>query len=232
LIDAAWWKRGIIYQIYRRSFQDSNGDGVGDLNGIRQRLDYFTWLGIDAIWISPIYPSPMADFGYDITDYCNIDALFGTIVDFDALLSEAHQRDLKVILDFGPNHTSDRHPWFMESRSSQINAKRDWYIWRDGKPDDQLPNNWISQFGGPAWTFDAHTNQFYLHSFLPQQPDLDWRNALVDRGHRRCIRREGRRRAKAGYYEEKPGRRSSAKLLTRDEARQIAAKNCRSRRTG
>lgn len=179
MIDAAWWKRGIIYQIYPRSFQDSNGDGVGDLNGIRQRLDYLSWLGIDGIWISPIYPSPMADFGYDITDYCNIDPVFGTIADFDALLHEAHQRRLKVILDFVPNHTSDRHPWFMESRSSQINKKRGWYIWRDGKHDGQPPNNWISQFGGPAWTFDAHTNQYYLHSFLPQQPDLDWRNPKV-----------------------------------------------------
>jgi alpha-glucosidase len=141
LIDAAWWKRGIIYQVYPRSFQDSDGDGVGDLNGIRQRLDYFTWLGIDAIWISPIFPSPMADFGYDITDYCGIDPVFGTIGDFDALLLEAHQRGLKVILDFVPNHTSDRHPWFMESRSSQINNKGDWYIWRDGKPDGQPPNN-------------------------------------------------------------------------------------------
>jgi alpha-glucosidase len=179
LIDAAWWKRGIIYQVYPRSFQDSNGDGVGDLNGIRQRLDYFTWLGIDAIWISPIYPSPMADFGYDITDYCSVDPVFGTIADFDALLTEAHQRDLKVILDFVPNHTSDRHPWFMESRSSRLNTKRDWYIWRDGKSDGQPPNNWISQFGGLAWTFDAQTNQYYLHSFLSQQPDLDWRNANV-----------------------------------------------------
>jgi alpha-glucosidase len=179
LIGTAWWKRGIIYQIYPRSFQDSNGDGIGDLNGIRRRLDYLTWLGIDAIWISPIYPSPMADFGYDITDYCNIDPVFGTLDDFTALLHEAHQRGLKVILDFVPNHTSDRHPWFIESRSSQRNDKRDWYIWRDGKPDGQFPNNWISQFGGPAWTFDARTNQYYLHSFLAQQPDLNWRNPEV-----------------------------------------------------
>ena len=179
LIGTAWWKRGIIYQIYPRSFQDSNGDGIGDLNGIRQRLDYLTWLGIDAIWISPTYPSPMADFGYDITDYCNIDPVFGTLDDFTALLHEAHQRGLKVILDFVPNHTSDRHPWFIESRSSQRNDKRNWYIWRDGKTDGQPPNNWISQFGGPAWTFDVRTNQYYLHSFLAQQPDLNWRNPEV-----------------------------------------------------
>ncbi len=179
MIDTAWWKRGIIYQIYPRSFQDSNGDGIGDLNGVRRRLDYLTWLGIDAIWISPIYPSPMADFGYDITDYCNIDPVFGTLGDFDALLHEAHQRRLKVILDLVPNHTSYRHPWFLESQSSQVNEKRDWYIWHDGKPDGQPPNNWISQFGGSAWTFDALTHQYYLHSFLPQQPDLNWRNPEV-----------------------------------------------------
>jgi alpha-glucosidase len=179
LIGTAWWKRGIIYQIYPRSFQDSNGDGIGDLNGIRQRLDYLTWLGIDAIWISPTYPSPMADFGYDITDYCNIDPVFGTLADFSALLHAAHRHGLKVILDFVPNHTSDGHPWFEESRSSQRNDKRNWYIWRDGKPDGQPPNNWISQFGGPAWTFDARTNQYYLHSFLAQQPDLNWRNPEV-----------------------------------------------------
>ena len=179
LIGTAWWKRGIIYQIYPRSFQDSNGDGIGDLNGIRQRLDYLTWLGIDAIWISPIYPSPMVDFGYDITDYCNIDPVFGTLADFSGLLHEAHQHGLKVILDFVPNHTSERHPWFVESRSSQRNDKRDWYIWRDGKPGGQPPNNWISQFGGPAWTFDTRTNQYYLHSFLAQQPDLNWRNPEV-----------------------------------------------------
>jgi alpha-glucosidase len=179
LIGATWWKRGIIYQIYPRSFQDSNNDGVGDLNGIRQRLSYLTWLGVDAIWISPIYPSPMTDCGYDISDYCGIDPVFGTLSAFDELLREAHQRGLKVILDFVPNHTSDQHPWFIESRSSGINRKRDWYIWRDGKPDGQPPNNWISQFGGPAWTFDSHTGQFYLHSFLSQQPDLNWRNPQV-----------------------------------------------------
>jgi alpha-glucosidase len=179
LIGTAWWKRGIIYQIYPRSFQDSNGDGVGDLEGIRRRLDYLSWLGIDAIWISPIYPSPMADFGYDITDYCNIDPLFGTLSDFDTLVHEAHRRGLKVILDFVPNHTSDRHPWFLGSRASRHDRKRDWYIWRDGRDDGAPPNNWISQFGGPAWTLDPRTNQYYLHSFLAQQPDLNWRNPQV-----------------------------------------------------
>jgi alpha-glucosidase len=176
-----WWKRGVIYQIYPRSFQDTNGDGVGDLKGITARLEYLTWLGVDAIWISPIYPSPMADFGYDVSDYCNIDALFGSLEDFDDLVTLAHARGIKVILDFVPNHTSDRHPWFLESRSSRTNPKRDWYIWRDAKADGSPPNNWLSQFGGPAWTMDPVSGQYYLHSFLREQPDLNWRNPDVRR---------------------------------------------------
>lgn len=139
--DAVWWKRGIVYQVYPRSFQDSSGDGVGDLQGIRERLPYLAWLGVDAVWISPIFTSPMADFGYDVADYCGIAPLFGTIEDFDAMLAEAHSLGLKVILDFVPNHTSDQHPWFIESRSSRDNPKRDWYIWRDRKPDGSPPNN-------------------------------------------------------------------------------------------
>jgi alpha-glucosidase len=171
--ELAWWQHGIIYEIYPRSFQDSNGDGVGDLNGILGRLDYLVWLGIDAIWISPIYPSPMADFGYDVADYCSIDPLFGTMEDFDRLLFEAHRRGLKMILDFVPNHTSDQHPWFLESRSSRQNPKRDWYLWRE------QPNNWLSNFGGSAWEWDETTAQYYYHSFLKQQPDLNWRNPAV-----------------------------------------------------
>lgn len=174
-----WWKRGVVYQIYPRSFQDSNGDGIGDLRGICERLEYLSWLGVDAIWISPIYPSPMADFGYDVADYCGIDSMFGTMEDFDGVLQEAHANGLKVVLDFVPNHTSNQHPWFRESRSSRTNSKRDRYIWRDPKPDGSLPNNWISNFGGPAWTFDEGTQQFYLHSFLREQPDLNWRNLQV-----------------------------------------------------
>jgi alpha-glucosidase len=174
-----WWKSGIIYQVYPRSFQDSDGDGVGDLKGIVQRLDYLSWLGVDIIWISPIYPSPMADFGYDISDYCGIDALFGTLADFDQLLEFAHNRGLRVILDFVPNHTSDRHPWFLESRASRTSSKRDWYIWADPSPDGGLPNNWMSQFGGSAWTLEPITGQYYLHSFLREQPDLNWRNPAV-----------------------------------------------------
>ena len=148
-----WWQEAIIYEIYARSFQDSNGDGIGDLEGIRQRLDYLRWLGIDAIWITPVYPSPMKDFGYDVSNYCGIDPLFGSLADFDRLVADAHARGLKVVMDFVPNHTSDQHQWFLESRSSRTAARRDWYIWRDGK-DGGPPNNWISNFGGRAWELD------------------------------------------------------------------------------
>lgn len=174
-----WWQRGIVYQIYPRSFQDSNGDGVGDLKGIASRLDYLVSLGVTAIWISPTYPSPMADFGYDVSNYVDIHPLFGTLADFDELVTAAHDRGLKVILDYVPNHTSEEHPWFVESRSSRDNAKRDWFIWRDPKPDGGPPNNWVSHFGGIAWEWDQTTGQFYLHSFLKQQPDLNWRNPKV-----------------------------------------------------
>src|SRR5262249_13341711 len=179
MTDSAWWKHGVIYQIYPRSFQDTDGDGVGDLKGISERLDYLSWLGIDAIWMSPIYPSPMADFGYDVSDYSSVDPLFGSLGEFDRLVASAHALGIRVILDFVPDHTSDRHPWFVESRASRVNAKRDWYIWRDGKPDGSPPNNWLSQFGGPAWTRDAQTGQFYLHTFLREQPDFNWRNRDV-----------------------------------------------------
>ncbi|HET8913347.1 MAG TPA: alpha-amylase family glycosyl hydrolase [Ktedonobacteraceae bacterium] len=171
-----WWQDGVIYQIYPRSFADSNGDGVGDLIGITRKLDYLTWLGVTSIWISPFYPSPMADFGYDVSDYVDIDPQFGTLADFDQLIKEAHQRNLRVIVDWVPNHSSDQHPWFQEAHSSKDSSKRDWYCWADAKPDGTPPNNWLSNFGGPAWTFDQHTQQYYRHSFLPEQPDLNWRN--------------------------------------------------------
>ncbi len=175
-----WWKHGVIYQIYPRSFQDSNGDGIGDLPGIISRLDYLSdTLGIDAIWLSPFYRSPMADFGYDVSDYCDVDPIFGTLDDADALIAACHERGLKLIVDFVPNHSSDQHPWFIESRSSRDNPKRDWYIWRDPKPDGSEPNNWLANFGGRPWTFDAATGQYYLHLFLPEQPDLNWRNPEV-----------------------------------------------------
>ncbi len=174
-----WWQRGTIYQVYPRSFMDGNGDGVGDLPGLVSRLDYLRWLGVDAIWISPIYPSPMKDFGYDVADYTGVHPLFGTLEDFDELLRAAHARELKVILDFVPNHSSDQHPWFQESRSSRDNPKRDWYIWRDPAPDGGPPTNWLSCFGGSAWELDAHTGQYYYHAFLREQPDLNWRNPQV-----------------------------------------------------
>lgn len=175
-----WWQRGVIYQVYPRSFQDSNDDGIGDLPGIIRRMDYLQWLGVDAIWISPIFPSPMADFGYDVSDYVNIHPLFGTLDDLDDLLAAAHARDLKVILDFVPNHTSDQHPWFLESRASRQSPRRDWYVWRDPGPDGGPPNNWISRFDGKsAWQWDDVSEQYYLHTFLKEQPDLNWRNPEV-----------------------------------------------------
>jgi len=176
---APWWQTGVIYQIYLRAFQDTDGDGIGDLKGVARRLDYLAGLGVEAIWISPFYPSPMADFGYDVADYCGVDARFGTLADFDDLLAQAHARGLNVLLDFVPNHTSDRHPWFVASRSSRDHPKRDWYIWRDGAPDGGPPNNWISDFGGSAWEWDEATGQFYYHAFLKAQPDLNWRHPAV-----------------------------------------------------
>ena len=171
-----WWEGAVIYQVYPRSFQDTDGDGIGDLPGITARLDDLVDLGIDAIWISPIFPSPMADFGYDVADYCDVDPRFGTLADLDALIAAAHARGLKLLLDLVPNHSSDRHPWFVESRSSRENPKRDWYIWRDAAPDGGPPNNWISDFGGSAWEWDEVTGQYYYHAFLKEQPDLNWRN--------------------------------------------------------
>jgi alpha-glucosidase len=177
--DQNWWRQGIFYQTYPRSFQDSNGDGVGDIRGILARLPYLTSLGIDAVWLSPIYPSPMADFGYDISDYTGIDPLFGDMADFDTLMSAVHAAGLRIILDLVPNHTSARHPWFLESRGSRDSSKRDWYIWRDPNPDGGPPNNWLSEFGGSAWQYDELTGQYYYHAFLAEQPDLNWRNPSV-----------------------------------------------------
>ncbi|WP_245263388.1 alpha-amylase family glycosyl hydrolase [Azorhizobium doebereinerae] len=183
-----WWQKGVIYQVYPRSFQDSNGDGVGDLEGIRRRLGYLEELGVDAVWISPIYPSPMADFGYDVADYEGIDPLFGTLDDFDRLMAEAGARNLKVILDLVPNHTSDQHPWFREARTSRTHPRRDWYIWRDPAPDGGPPNNWLSEFGGSAWEYDENTGQYYYHAFLASQPDLNWRNPEVAQAIHKAMR--------------------------------------------
>ena len=177
--EVLWWQEGVVYQIYPRSFMDSNDDGVGDLAGIISRLDYLTGIGVDAIWLSPIYPSPMADFGYDVANYTDVDPVFGDLATFDRLVAECHSRNMKVIIDYVPNHTSDEHSWFQESRASRDNPKRDWYIWHDPKPNGDPPNNWQSHFIGDAWQFDAATGQYYLHLFDPKQPDLNWRNPDV-----------------------------------------------------
>lgn len=178
--DYLWWQRGVIYQIYPRSFMDASGDGIGDLRGIIQRVDYLAdTLGVDAVWLSPFYPSPMADFGYDVADYTGIDPVFGSLEEFDELVAKIHQKQLKIIIDYVPNHSSDQHPWFIESSSSQDNPRRDWYTWRDAKLDGSPPNNWLSVFGGSAWEWHPATGQYYLHSFLKEQPDLNWRNPQV-----------------------------------------------------
>lgn len=181
-----WWKYALVYEIYPRSFQDSNGDGIGDLNGITSRLDYLHSLGVNAIWLSPIYPSPQVDFGYDISNYENIDPQYGTLADFDHLVQEAKKRHIRILMDMVMNHTSDKHKWFLESESSKTNPKRDWYVWRDPKGYDANgkpipPNNWISLFGGSAWQYDPKTKQYYYHEFYKQQPDLNWRNPKVEK---------------------------------------------------
>jgi alpha-glucosidase len=174
-----WWQDAVFYEIYPRSFADSNNDGVGDLKGVTSKLDYLKNLGVDAIWITPCFPSPQVDFGYDVSDYENIDPMYGTLADFDELVREARKRNIHVILDFVVNHTSDQHKWFIDSKSSRTSAHRDWYTWRDGKGPGEPPNNWVSTFGGSAWKFDPNTNQFYYHFFYPEQPDLNWRNPAV-----------------------------------------------------
>ncbi len=178
---STWWRDAVVYQIYPRSFADSNGDGIGDLNGIIGKLDYLCDLGVDALWLSPIFTSPMFDFGYDVADYCDVDPVFGTLDDLDALVAGLHDRNMRLLLDWVPNHSSDQHPWFVESRSSRQNPKRDWYVWRDRRADGSPPTNWRSMFHGvPAWTHDDITDQSYLHLFLAQQPDLNWANADVE----------------------------------------------------
>ncbi|WP_095013413.1 alpha-amylase family glycosyl hydrolase [Tsuneonella mangrovi] len=174
-----WWKGASIYQIYPRSFMDANGDGIGDLPGITSRLDYVSKLGVDAIWISPFFTSPMKDFGYDVADYCDVDPIFGTLSDFDALIARAHELGLKVLIDQVYSHTSDEHPWFAASRADRTGPKNEWYVWADAKPDGSPPSNWQSVFGGPAWTWDARRGQYYLHNFLAAQPQLNMHNAAV-----------------------------------------------------
>jgi alpha-glucosidase len=174
-----WWRGAVIYQVYPRSFQDTDGDGMGDLRGVTRRLPHIASLGVDAIWLSPFFTSPQADMGYDVSDYCDVDPMFGTLADFDEMLAEAHRLGLKVIIDQVISHTSDRHPWFVESRSSRTNAMADWYVWADPKPDGTAPNNWLSIFGGPGWEWDGVRRQYYLHNFLSSQPDLNFHNPEV-----------------------------------------------------
>jgi alpha-glucosidase len=176
-----WWKAATVYQVYPRSFCDTDGDGVGDLRGVARRLDHLAWLGVDAIWLSPFYRSPMADLGYDVADYTDVDPMFGTLADFDRLLAESHRRGIRVLVDWVPNHSSDRHPWFIDARGSRASRRRDWYVWRDPAAGGGPPNDWLSAFPryGPSWTWDPPTGQYYLHSFLPQQPDLNWANPEV-----------------------------------------------------
>lgn len=175
-----WWQTGVVYQVYPRSFRDTDGDGIGDLPGITEKLPYLADIGVDIVWLSPIYPSPMADFGYDISNYTGIAPEYGTMSDFDALLEEAHRLGLRLLLDFVPNHSSNEHPWFVESRSSVDNPKRDWYVWSDStRYNSSAPNNWQSVFGGSSWEADGATNQSYYHAFLKEQPDLNYRNPEV-----------------------------------------------------
>ncbi len=174
-----WWQRGVVYQVYPWSYLDTNGDGMGDIPGLLARLDHLARLGVDAVWLSPVYPSPMKDFGYDVADYCGIDPRFGTLADFDRLVAELHARDMKIIMDFVPNHTSNEHPWFVESSSSRTNPKADWYMWHDPAPDGGPPNNWRSMFGGGGWEWCAARGQYYYHAFLKEQCDLNWRNPDV-----------------------------------------------------
>jgi alpha-glucosidase len=174
-----WWEGAVLYQIYPRSFQDANGDGTGDLEGIRQRVDYLEWLGVDAVWLSPVFRSPQADHGYDISDYRAVDPLFGTDADLAALRDELHGRGMRILLDLVPNHSSDRHPWFRASSASRSDPKRDWYVWADPAPDGGPPTNWLSVFGGSAWEWHESTGQYYYHAFLKEQPDLNWRNPAV-----------------------------------------------------
>ena len=178
-VDDPWWKAGVLYQIYPRSFADSNADGVGDIPGVIAHLDHLAWLGVDGIWLSPVTVSPNADWGYDVSDFCAIAPEYGTMDDFDRLVVEAGRRGIRVLMDIVPNHTSEEHPWFVDSRSSRTSAHRDWYVWADGKEDGQLPNNWISSFGGPGWTLDEGSGQYYFHNHLQEQPDLNWWNDEV-----------------------------------------------------
>jgi alpha-glucosidase len=181
--DSPWWREAVIYQVYPRSFKDTNGDGVGDLPGITEKLDYIASLGVDIVWISPFFKSPMKDFGYDVSDYCDVDPLFGTLADFDQLIAKAHSLGLKIMIDQVLSHTAEEHPWFVESRKSRDNPKSDWYVWADPRPDGNPPNNWLSVFGGSSWQWDSRRKQYFLHNFLASQPDMNFHNPEVQQAH-------------------------------------------------
>jgi alpha-glucosidase len=181
--DSPWWREAVIYQVYPRSFKDTNGDGVGDLPGITEKLDYIASLGVDIVWISPFFKSPMKDFGYDVSDYCDVDPLFGTLADFDQLIAKAHSLGLKIMIDQVLSHTAEEHPWFVESRKNRDNPKSDWYVWSDPRPDGNPPNNWLSVFGGSSWQWDSRRKQYFLHNFLASQPDMNFHNPEVQQAH-------------------------------------------------
>ncbi len=183
-----WWRSGVLYEIYPRSFADSNDDGIGDLGGIIEHLDHLEWLGVDGLWLSPVSPSPNADWGYDVADYCAVDPAYGTLETLDTLVAETARRGIRILLDLVPNHTSETHPWFVEARSSRASAHRDWYVWADPGPDGSRPDNWTAQFGGPAWSLDEGTGQYYLHNFTREQPDLNWWNPAVHQAFEEIIR--------------------------------------------
>ncbi|HEY0062822.1 MAG TPA: alpha-glucosidase [Telluria sp.] len=219
-----WWREAIIYQVYPRSFLDTNGDGVGDLPGITAKLDYIASLGVDIVWISPFFKSPMKDFGYDVSDYCDVDPLFGNLADFDALIAKAHSVGIKIMIDQVMSHTAEAHPWFVESRKSRDNPKSDWYVWADPLPDGNPPNNWLSVFGGSSWHWDTRRKQYYLHNFLVSQPDMNFHNPAVQQAHLDCLRFwlergvDGVRMDACNFHFHDPALRSNPPAVNRDTA--------------
>ncbi|MDQ2987605.1 MAG: alpha-amylase family glycosyl hydrolase, partial [Pseudomonadota bacterium] len=224
LPDFPWWREAIIYQVYPRSFLDTNGDGVGDLPGITAKLDYIAGLGVDIVWISPFFKSPMKDFGYDVSDYCDVDPLFGTLADFDQLVAKAHGLGLKIMIDQVLSHTAEEHPWFAESRKSRDNPKADWYVWSDPRPDGNPPNNWLSVFGGSSWQWDSRRKQYFLHNFLASQPDMNFHNPEVQQAHLDNLRFwlergvDGFRMDACNFHFHDRELRSNPPALTRDTA--------------
>ena len=219
-----WYRESIIYQVYPRSYYDTNGDGIGDLPGITAKLDYIASLGVDIVWISPFFKSPMKDFGYDISDYCDVDPMFGTLADFDVMIAKAHSLGLKIMIDQVMAHTAEEHPWFKESRASRDNPKSDWYVWSDPAPDGNPPNNWMSVFGGSSWQWDTRRRQYYLHNFLVSQPQLNFHNPQVQQAHLDALRFwlergvDGIRLDASNFHFHDPELRSNPPAVNRDTA--------------